>query len=246
MKKENIMKKLTVLAITAAMTAMMITGCSYLEPQGPDMPYEATEEEKLQHAQEDTVDVSKFVTSCDFEKVGNTENASEHAHITARNADGDVLWEYDTEEAYVGQYDNFQEIGLCTAGYLFVADGKVYCVDVTDGNECTFLWVNDSNVGASCCFTFGDNGCLYICGYDGPELTIIDSDGNTVAQYAHLAYPEEMDGADYFWPNLISCDELDPSTGYIRYDGGFEDESDSILYVDFENGKVLGIAGKMG
>lgn len=198
----------------------------------------STDEENVT---EGDADVNKFVTACDFEAVENFDEASQHAHITAHNSNGDILWEYDTEETYITELDCLQEIGITTSGYIFIVGGKVYCVDVTDGDKCSFAWKNDSDVGASCCYTMGNDGNLYLCGYYGPDLTVIDAGGNTVNQFGHFEYPEEMDGEDYFWPTEIKIDENNPDIGYIKYEGGGDSQTgEAILQVDLSAGKVIG------
>ena len=178
-----------------------------------------------------------LIADFDFEKVPVSEEAAMYAHITAKDDAGNTLWEYDTEKVYVTELDNLQELGISTAGYLINLGGYVQCIDVTNSKECSFLWRNESNVGASCTYKFADDGSLYIGGYYGPDLTVIGFDGKTISQFDTFTYPEGVDDSDFFWLYSMELDEDDQTKGTMCYEGG---EGHKIR-VDFGTGEVIEI-----
>lgn len=179
----------------------------------------------------------------------NTENASVIGHITAYDTDDNILWEYYTGEIMVGQYDNLQEIGERDNGYYFVADGVLFCLSKYSGRV---LWLYDKHngVGASCSYAFDEDGTIYIGGYEGPRLAVIDKDGKELYYYTHdtlIADSNELD--DYYWLydlkleddkvveyyySTTRCLIIDPKTGEAYPEEFAEDADWSSLIREWE------------
>ena len=155
-----------------------------------------------------------------------TDNASFYGHITAFDDDGNILWAYGTDEIMVGQYDDFTDIGERDNGYYFVADGVLYCLNKADGSV---LWQveGENGVGSSCSYDFDENGTIYLCGYEGPSLVVVDKNGK-LGYYGPFSNRDEEDFEQYFWHSGLwyengkvieafdstnTCLVVDPKTG---------------------------------
>lgn len=136
----------------------------------------------------------------ELEDVMNSRSASLHGVLHAYNAEGDEVWTYETEEVYAAQLDNLQALGQVETGYLLCVDGDIICIGCDEDNAGEELWRNSDFGGADCNFDFDMYDNLYICGYFGPDLFVIDKDGNTVAKYDSLVedyWPCELMYVDY-------------------------------------------------
>ena len=106
------------------------------------------------------------------------ENLKEKAVISGLNLEGGTVWTYETKEDPIGQVDGLQEIDIFDGKYVFVAFGDVICLDVATGKE---LWVNHDFKGHGISWDTNDaKDKLYLCGYFGPSLFVMDLDGNTI------------------------------------------------------------------
>lgn len=182
---------------------------------------------------EDTNEMGPYT----FEIIGNPVNASVYAKLTYEDANSDASWEYQTEEIYVSELDVVQNIGFCFQGYLFLAGGKVYCIELEGDNAGTAKWVNDAFLGASAAWVLEDQyglyNLLYLSGYNGPDIMVINTKtGDTIARFDHLDFSDipDVDAAQFYWPNKIMLENgslklhfasngkvavVDPNTGKV-------------------------------
>ena len=139
----------------------------------------------------------------DFQTVLNAEEAKQKAVITGYDVAGNRLWEYETKEDYITELDSLSEIITTDSEYIFVAFGDVIALDLATGKE---LWVNSDFSGASPFWTMNYEGTLlYITGYYGPALFVMDFDGNTINRI-------NCEDDEYFWPSevtFVSDDQVD-------------------------------------
>ena len=113
-----------------------------------------------------------------FQRESSSDNLMEKAVISGLNMDGGTVWTYETKEDSIGQVDGLQEVDLFDGKYVFVAFGDVICLDVATGKE---LWVNHDFKGHGISWDTNDSrDRLYLCGYFGPSLFVMDLDGNTI------------------------------------------------------------------
>ena len=113
-----------------------------------------------------------------FEREADNEKSTEKAVITGLNMAGGTVWTYETKEDFIGQVDGLQEIDTFDDKYIFVAFGDVICLDVATGEE---LWVNHDFKGHGISWdTNPARDTLYLCGYFGPSLFVMDLDGKTL------------------------------------------------------------------
>lgn len=121
----------------------------------------------------------------------------EYAVITGKDDKGDELWTVETDAYGISQLDRVQEIGVKNNQYYYIEDGDVVALSLLDGSE---LWRNGEFHGALGGFVFADNGALYLCGYFGPDVFVVNKDGDTVDSRASL-----QEG--FIWPYDISFTE---------------------------------------
>lgn len=147
--------------------------------------------------------------------------------INAYDENDNILWTYESDPIGVGQYDNTTDIGVRDSGYYIVEKGTLNCTDIYTGK---IKWSNSDGVGASCSYCFDDDDTIYICGYEGPALVVIDKDGNTLKYYGTLT---RTDGTDeLYWASGLFFD-YDGKTLLKTFDNS------SFRYVvDIDNGTI--------
>lgn len=131
-----------------------------------------------------------------------SDGGKEYAVLTGLDESDEILWTVETDRYDIGQIDRVQEIGIYNGMYYFIDGGDVVALDLTDGDE---LWRNDDFKVSLGDFVFSSDGLLYLCGYFGPDVLVIDPDGATVDRQATLR-------EDFIWPYDIRFD----SDGNLR------------------------------
>ena len=132
--------------------------------------------------------------SASFDVIYNNEGASEYAVITAYDMKGRTCWTYKTDEDYLTELERLQEIVMTDKLYIFAAFGDIIALNNSDGSV---AWVNHDFKGASLNWTMDYEGeTLYMCGYYGPDLFVMDFDGNTLNKISSK-------DDECFWPYKI-------------------------------------------
>lgn len=112
------------------------------------------------------------------------EDNWEHATLTAENAAGQVVWTYNSGWYQAAELSNFQLI--LNNGYVYLVEGgSIKLLDFYTGKV---KWTNSDFGGspAKGCYAFSSSGKLYIGGYYGPDLFVVDTDGNTICRVNQL------------------------------------------------------------
>lgn len=121
----------------------------------------------------------------------------EQAAITGLDDSGSVLWSIQTE-AYPGtQLPNCSDIGIENGMYYYAEGGRILALDLSNGST---IWENAEFKGSAICHVMDENGIMYVCGYYGPDLFVIDKDGNTISRIDRFR-------DDYNWPYQIELHE---------------------------------------
>ena len=144
--------------------------------------------------------------SVDFEKIY-TEDSMEYAILRGVDADGSLVWTYETPAYELAQLDRITEIGCHDDAYYFCEDGRIIKFDLATGN---ILWENDEFNGSATDWLFDDENNLYICGYFGPDLFAVSEEGETVKVI-------DMANVDLYWP--YDLEWYDERTIEITYEG---------------------------
>ncbi|NMA93696.1 MAG: hypothetical protein GX975_03435 [Clostridiales bacterium] len=151
-------------------------------------------------------EVPAVVEAIDMQLESN-QNAQVTGRIKGLAADGTVLWEYVTETCDVGQNQAIQDVGVSTAGYIFLAGGSVYCLDPDTGE---LRWVNEDFGGDGASWDFDEDDNLFLTGAFQPWIFGVNPDGETIAH--HDAMPEGLEEEGYYWANALIAD----SKGFVR------------------------------
>lgn len=121
------------------------------------------------------------------------DGSNEWAELTALAPDGSTLWKYTTGRYAATELNRVNDIGVCGGVYYIIEDGTVAALDVASG---TVLWKNSDFVGSAYGAAFGRNGELYLSGYYGPDLFVVDAQGNTLRRIDQFS-------AEYMWPYAV-------------------------------------------
>lgn len=115
------------------------------------------------------------------------------AVFTGISSQGEAVWTYETGTYPMAQLDVINDIGAYNGNYYLVENGSVCALSIADGSV---RWVNREFGGSAYCSVFDQKGTLYLCGFLGPDLFIVDANGNTV---------KKIDSFDpeYVWPSQI-------------------------------------------
>ena len=101
------------------------------------------------------------------------DSSSERGEISGISAQGDVIWQYVTETYPRTELDRVNDIGTFDGRYYLVEGGTVKAFDLGSGSV---IWSNDEFTGCAYGSDFGEDGTLYVCGYYGPDLFVVDVD----------------------------------------------------------------------
>lgn len=159
------------------------------------------------------------VEKIEFELISTTTsgNYKESGMLSALAPDGTVVWSYKTAAMDATELTHIIGLGEVNDCYYMTVAGDVLCFDRDTGN---LRWTNTKNCGAACSWAFDEGGRLYICGYYGPDLLVIDASGRTVISY------DSVD-LNHWWPYQL---ELRDGAIYITFDG--TDDGKTLLRID--------------
>jgi len=121
------------------------------------------------------------------------EGFMQSAIIKGLDEKNNVIWTYKTKEYACTELDRVNEIGIKNNKYYFVEDRVVTTLNLSDGSV---LWKNEDFGGSSSAYTFDEKGILYLCGYYGPHLFMVDKTGKTIHKVDSFE-----DG--YMWPSKV-------------------------------------------
>ncbi len=158
----------------------------------------------------------------------------ESAVLTATDLSGNVKWRY-YSDGYPGAQLSAFSLVMNDHGCIYlVEDGVIKAFDFYTGDV---KWENRDFQGhpANGCYAFSSSDKLYISGYLGPDLFVVDKDGTTVCRADEL-----VPGS--YWPTKLYF--ADSSSDYmtIHYESDGRDFTFNVL--DYFNRKDgLGTSG---
>ena len=124
---------------------------------------------------------------------GNYENNDlcQYAIITGYNEDGTKEWTIETPKVNQVEPSAATEIGIYKKRYYYEANGTIYAVKLSNGEQ---IW--EKAVGlAIVASDFDEKGTLYCCGWYPPYLLVVNKDGELVKRIA-----EFTDAPNYTMP----------------------------------------------
>jgi outer membrane protein assembly factor BamB len=139
-----------------------------------------------------------------------TADYQEHCSLQGINqTTGEVIWNTYLGSAVGTEVNAGDYLGI-NNGFAYVTfDGSVYMIDPETGN---ILLVNSDFQGRGPAWTFSSSGKLYMCGWYGPDLFIMGSDGQTISRV------ETLTNDQYFRP--YSMYFTNGNNLAITYEGG--------------------------
>lgn len=131
---------------------------------------------------------------------------------------GNFLWEYRTLIGRIAEFENISEVYRNGDSAYFAAGGTLYALDIASG---ALKWTH-KGVSTADCFTFDKYENIYVSAYYGPNVVVIDKNGNRL--YI------DNDGS-YCWVDSL---EIVGSTLNIHY--GLDDlgNDDGVKTLDIE------------
>ncbi|MCD8021077.1 MAG: S8 family serine peptidase [Clostridiales bacterium] len=164
-----------------------------------------TSEDRVNYTE---IPMTMTATDVQWENVRDGEDEDSdlyHSVITGVNDAGEVCWRNTTEQWYVLNTEECDEIGTYDGQFLYYIsdettddvfdDYYVTSLNIADGE---MLWKTKTNFSnfVSSFYTFGDNGNLYLASSSSPNLIVIDKNG-TILKEVTVAELEETDGSWY-------------------------------------------------
>lgn len=152
----------------------------------------------------------------------------EYAVITALDAEGETVWQLETQHYDVAQLDSVTEIGMWNDRFYYSEGGTIVALNRETGE---MLWENDEfqgyPVGKDACLILED-GTIVATGFFGPDLAVVDKDGKMLA---YLGTYDE----DIYWPYEVVMED---GMIVITFEGTPDGSGEVKLTVDPETWEV--------
>lgn len=232
--KKNLMRILSIITCLIFLTGCTIPGIGNNDPFSnpgagidPVKPAEPANPDEGDGKDGDVqIDVSIIPTTIEVSYEVRSDVAGVDITVDAKDENAKTLWKKSFEKVMVGQYDTHTVIGPKNTNYYIVVSGTLYCLNICTGDE---LWTVDT-VGASCAWDFDDKDNLYIAGYDGPALVVIDKNGKELHRYDQIK--NKVEYQDFYWVSGLYYED-----GKVRCT---YDSSPLCLIIDPETGEGSG------
>ena len=179
------------------LTALLLTGCGgkAQEPAqapAPKLILETTAPETtvpvtLPDPTEETVELAYSAYQVTYTYL--EDNGQEFYTFQGLDPHGTILWTRETAHLDLSQLQRTGPIGTWEDRFFYYEDGSVVCLDLVTGEE---LFRNPDFGGAGVTSLLDPAGFVYLCGYHGPDLFVMDVEGNTVKKIASL-------DPNYYW-----------------------------------------------
>lgn len=214
--------------VLCLLLALMLVLCACAESGSDRRRRDDDDDEDIKWAEnrEDVPEAPMQVQTIRFQREYGDDK--EYAVITALDADGETVWQQQTQQYDVAQLDSVTEIGLWNDRFYYVEGGKIVALDRESGEK---LWENKEfqgrPAGKDACLILED-GTIVATGYFGPDLTVVDKDGEL------LAYLDTYD-TNIFWPYDVVMDD---GVIVITFEGSPYDTGETKLTVDPETWEV--------
>ncbi|MBO5348777.1 MAG: hypothetical protein J6A89_03030 [Clostridia bacterium] len=153
-------------------------------------------------------------------------NYDEYAVLHAYDKDGNEIWKYKTGTYAMTELERIQLLDSeDEAEYVYIVEGGT----IVKFNKQTgdIIWKNSDFGGASVTYTFDEQDNLYIAGYYGPNLCVINKDGKTIKKL------EDFPSKDYCWASYMGFS--DSGNLEIVYEMNPEDREDAIVEVNISD-----------
>ena len=153
------------------------------------------------------------------------EDGTMYANITGYIGEKGV-WFYSTEKYPMTELDPITEIGCTEELYLLCAGGEITALDMETGDV---VWCNREFGGASPAYDLDAEGNLYLTGYYGPDLYVIDRNGNTLCRVDQL-------DPQYYWP--VAVRKADEKNVEVTFSMGPQEDGTYVVSYNMETKEV--------
>lgn len=185
------MKKLTyILGAALVCLCMMLAGCGSQGQESDDTNLNSTPDVTANHYSLEMVEAGNY---------------NGYAVLTAYDEDDNVLWTFESDEYTLTELSEPTDMHICNGVYYICAGTTIYGIDADDGEE---LWRNDEFGGHVAGYAFDDDGILYACGFYGPDLGLISSDGSTVKIISKVSSTDEAE-PEWYRPYSVKLQDGD-------------------------------------
>ena len=155
---------------------------------------------------------------------------NEYGIIKGLDDSGNVIWQKETGHYLPSQLDHIKDIGIANGYYYYIENGYVITLDLATGSE---IWKAEfPGSPAESAILFDNDGKLYLAGYLGPDLCVIDKNGEVL-------FTKGSFDDDIYWPYMLqkNGDRL-----YIVYEGTSDmNYSGAQVIVDANSYEVIDI-----
>lgn len=212
-KKSNRSKIVAAILIGVILIAAVVAGI-FVVPKLMDKNNESVDEYTDALDQQTDGDTQMYGETVSVERLkDNSGNVK--VVFTGISSQGETVWTYETGTySSAAQLEAVNDIGAYNGNYYLVENGSIYVLSIADGS---ILWVNSDFGGNASCSVFDNNSTLYLCGYYGPDLFIVDADGNTIKNI------DSFD-SEYYWPHKISYQGSQVAITFEGTPSGTEEE----------------------
>ncbi len=169
---------------------------------------------------EENNDVSAETDTVSVQFDHQTTQTEEYALINGISSNEEVLWTKTTEHYDLAQLDRVCDIGVWNDVYCYVEGGTVIALNISDGSE---VWRNSDFNGASISSYIADD-MLFLCGFFGPDVMVIDHNGNTINKMTDI-------DTTLSWPTALNWDGSQLAITFTQTPSG----SPETVYVDIYN-----------
>ena len=183
----------------------------------------------------------------DEETINTEENSKKVVKVTSKDGKNTekgytlIFYGKDENNKTVWKYETKMGVHteLTTIEKLKVTDDRVYInengtITVLNKETGKVIWQNNEYNGASSSFCFDENETLYIAGYYGPDLFIVNKNGKTIKTLEF--------GNKYMWPGnlkLVNSNKLEVNVTLVKLytseDATLDDAEKVTLVVDLNN-----------
>lgn len=186
--------------LAAGLCALLLAGCTSPAPKTTETAETPTQTvtviplETMEPTEPETVPQAVP----DYQVVYNymIEDSQEYYIFQGLDENKNLSWTVETAHLPCAQLPRICPMGTMEGKFFYCEDGTVKALDTVSG---ALLWENaefGGSLPSDSQFILDPRGYLYLCGYSGPNLFVLDTEGHTVHAVKRF-------DPDFYWPCRI-------------------------------------------